>query len=388
VVLPLFVARLTDDPRAVGLIPMVWGLGYFVPQLFAAAYSQRRRYKLKIAIGLYSVQRLSLFATAALALVAARDDPQLVLIGFFIFFALATVTTGSGLPFHQDVIARVLPVHVRGRLRGLAMTAAGVVGTVGGFAAREIIEAYPFPTGFAICFLIAGVLGTLSLVSIALIPEPPAEVGNAPPTLARFLAAIPRIMRDDANFARFIGSRLAVSGGAAALPFIAVAAVGRFDLPESSAGLLIAAYTAGSTLATGAWGWLADRFGHRLVLMLGSAALALALGGAAVAPSPAVAYIALALAGAYQASYWVSSMMVVLEFGPSHLRPTYVGLASTAIAPVTVLAPFAAGLIAAWLGFQALFAIAFVPAVIGTAIVLLAVKDPRDSLDARGGTIL
>lgn len=65
-------------------------------------------------------------------------------------------------------------------------------------------------------------------------------------------------------------------------PFLTVYLVGERDLAPTTAGAVVAAFGLGSLVAQPLGGWLADRFGRRLVLvsgMLGTAAAYLALGG-------------------------------------------------------------------------------------------------------------
>ena len=44
-VMPLLVSSLTDSKLALGLIPALWGLGLYLPQLFTANYAEGLRYK-------------------------------------------------------------------------------------------------------------------------------------------------------------------------------------------------------------------------------------------------------------------------------------------------------------------------------------------------------
>ena len=47
-----------------------------------------------------------------------------------------------------------------------------------------------------------------------------------------------------------------------------------------------------------------------------------------------------------------------MEFGPPAERPTYMGLARTALAPVLMFAPVLGGVIAQWASYEALFWVA------------------------------
>lgn len=377
VVLPLFVQRLTDSPLAVGLIPTIWGFGFFVPQLIAAAYAQRLPYKLWYGIACFSFQRLAMLLLAILSMLWAVEQPMLMLAAFFVLFGVAAIATGTGTPFHQDVVAKVVPVQMRGRLRGYALTIAGIFGTLGGLAARDLLDYFAFPIGFAICFLIAAVLGVISLVFIAFIPEPRSNTSAATTSFGRHFAQIPRILRSDRDFAWFLISRVVFGLGLLGTPFLAVHAVSAFQLPDSATGTLIAAYTGGFMIATLCMAWLTDRFGNKLSLSIGSLAMALSLGLAAWAPSAEWVVIALALSGVQNASYLISGIMIVLEFAPDTERPIYIAIASTIIAPVSIAAPLLGGVLASVVGYRTLFAVALIPALLGWAILQFWVREPR-----------
>jgi MFS family permease len=128
---------------------------------------------------------------------------------------------------------------------------------------------------------------------------------------------------------------------------------------------------------------VADHAGHRLVLLAGMAATAAANVVALLAPSLAVFEVVFVLAGLSTAAINVSAMNVLLEFArvPEE-RPTYVGLGTTALAPVAFSAPLVAGLLADGLGFRAIFVTALAAATVGLALLAMLVRDPRHAAAA------
>ena len=44
-VMPVLVSTLTDSKLAIGLIPAIWALGYYLPQLLTASFTERLRFK-------------------------------------------------------------------------------------------------------------------------------------------------------------------------------------------------------------------------------------------------------------------------------------------------------------------------------------------------------
>ena len=132
----------------------------------------------------------------------------------------------------------------------------------------------------------------------------------------------------------------------------------------------------GQTVGTLAFGFLADRFGHKLSLEIGAFASSLAFLLALLAPSQGWIFAVFFLLGINVSALLVSGIMVNLEFSAPERRPTYVGIANTTIGITSILAP----LLGAWLAshsYEWLFGV-------GAAISLAAlialhwwVKEPR-----------
>ena len=140
--------------------------------------------------------------------------------------------------------------------------------------------------------------------------------------------------------------------------------------------LFLAGHLAGSVVL----GWVADRVGHRLVLIIGAAAMVGANLLALTAPTLEVFGAVFALVGVNQAAASVSGLSVLLEFAPAlDERPTYVGLGNTAMAPLGFAGPLAAGLLVDGVGFAALFGTAGVLGLTAAALLVARVEDPRQA---------
>jgi MFS family permease len=127
---------------------------------------------------------------------------------------------------------------------------------------------------------------------------------------------------------------------------------------------------------------MADRAGHRVVMVLAVGAATLMNLVALGAPSLGVFRIVFALHGLLSGAIQVSAPNLVLEFSPSpEKRPTYIGIERTLIAPFGFGLPLAAGLLIDAVGYAAVFALA---ASFGAAAVLVyvtLVTDPRHRSD-------
>jgi MFS family permease len=122
---------------------------------------------------------------------------------------------------------------------------------------------------------------------------------------------------------------------------------------------------------------VADRVGHRPVLLAGVAASAAGNLVAVLAPSLGAFSLAYGLAGLNYAAVSISARTVLLEFAPTAAeRPTYIGLGNTALAPTALGAPLLAGALADTLGFPVVFSGAAACGLAGLALTAR-IRDPR-----------
>jgi MFS family permease len=187
---------------------------------------------------------------------------------------------------------------------------------------------------------------------------------------------LPRILRRDRNFRHFLVARLLMALGGMGAGFVTVAAVARWQVPDSMVAVFTAAMLVGQTVGNLALGWLADRFGHKLSLEFSALVSFLAFAVAWLAPTPGWYYVAFALMGVSSGAVIVSGMLVVLEFSAPERRPTYVGLANTSVGLVSTVAP----LFGAWLADRSygwLFALSAAINLLSVVAMHWWVREPR-----------
>jgi MFS family permease len=196
--------------------------------------------------------------------------------------------------------------------------------------------------------------------------------------MAEYLRRVPGLLERDRNLSWFLVARALGSVGMMASGFYTVYALRTWDAPAWWVGVFTSVLLAGQMTGNLGFGLLADRAGHRLVLILGVAA-GVGANLAAVTSSSLGAFAAVfALAGVQMAALNVSGLNVLLEFAPTvDERPTYVGLGTTLLAPVVFAAPLAAGLMADALGFSAVFAASAAGGLGSVALLSGRVRDPR-----------
>lgn len=377
-ILPAFAVHLGAPNVVIGAIPAVMTTGWFLPSLFAAGHTETLARRLPFVLRYTVWERAPFVVLALVAFTVAGGAPTLALAALLGSLVVVTGVGGVLLPAWMDIIGRTIPTELRGRFFAISSTAAGVAGLSGSFATAAILGAVAAPASYGICFLIASAFMGLSYVALAVVREPAVPVTAAPTSLGAYLGRMPAVLRRDPSFAWFVVARALGIAGAMASGFFVVYALAVHAAPARWVGLATSVLFLGNLAGTLAFGWLADRAGHRLVVLLGAAALVVANVVALAAPTLETFTVVFALAGVYQAAAGVSNLNVLLEFAPAaDEQPTYVGLGNTLVAPVAFGAPLVAGLMADAWGFERVFVAAAVFGLAALAVLVVRVREPR-----------
>ncbi len=378
-ILPAFARHLEAPNVVIGAIPAVMTAGWLLPSLFAAGHTESLARKLPFVLRWTAVERLPPLVLAAVAVLLAPAAPGLAVAVTLGLLILLTGIGGVLMPAWMDIVARAIPIEVRGRFFGVSSLLAGLGGLAGSLGTAWVLARVAAPASFAICFLAAFACFVLSFAAFLLVREPePAAAPRPPVPLGQYLRRVPGLVRGDGNLARFLVARAVTAAGAMASGFFVVFALNAWEASDRWAAVYTAAFLAGQVVANLAFGWIADHTGHRMVLLIGAAAMLGANLGALLATSLAAFGVVLALSGVYQAAVSLSAQNVLIEFSPTPgERPTYVGLGTTAQAPVTIAAPLAAGVLADGLGFPVMFGLAAAGSLAGLVLFAACVRDPR-----------
>ncbi|PYN10782.1 MAG: hypothetical protein DME05_26280 [Candidatus Rokuibacteriota bacterium] len=200
-------------------------------------------------------------------------------------------------------------------------------------------------------------------------------------TLRAYLSRMPALLGRDRNLSWYLGARAFAVVGSVGGGFNTVYALAAWQAPPSQVGVFTTLMTLGQMGANVVLGWLADRHGHRLVIITGLLATLAGNVIALTAPTLGVFGAVFVLMGVHLAAMNVSTLNVLLEFAPAPAeQPTYIGLGTTLMAPIAFGAPLAAGLLADALSYSAVFGVATVAAVIAIGVMIARVRDPRWSV--------
>jgi len=376
-VLPLFVASMTDSATLIGLVPAIHSTGWLLPQLFTASHVSRlRKYKRTVLLTTIHERAPFLgFAIVALLLPFIGINAGLILT----FLLLIWQGLGGGFTANAwtSMISKIIPPESRGTFFGMQSGLANLFISMSAIGAGYLLDYFDAPWDFASCFLLAVVFFVVSWFALAATREPEDTEKFIPEQKTHFWDDSKKVLRRDINFDWFLAARVLLQFGSMGFAFHIIYALRDFNMTEVQSGFLIATLTVSQTIANVGMGWLGDRVGHRLMLIIGAAAAFLSAALAWGATSLAWFYPIFILEGIANVSIWTNSMTMTVDFGSEAERPIYIGLSQTLTAPATILAPLIGGWIVDAAGFAPAFAVSALLALCTVSVLTFLVKEPR-----------
>ncbi|MCY4064314.1 MAG: MFS transporter [Chloroflexi bacterium] len=374
---PLLISNLTDSKIAIGLVPAIYSIAYYLPQLFAANHAERLKRKLPFVMVVGGLLERVPYLFAGLAiLLFAESAPIIALLCLYLVIGLGALGNGVATPAWFSMIGKVLPVNRRGIFFGVSEGLGTLMGIIGAFFVGRVLDEMGYPLNFATLFLVAAVFMGISWIGLALNREPESPIVKEHIPFSHYFRRLPAILRDNHNFRRFLLSysisRLSTMG----VGFFIIFGNENFELTGADVGLLTAILIASQAAMQLLLGWLADKRGHKANLTVSGFALALAAMVALGATDLRGLIPAFILLGVGLASDHVSRLNIILEFAVPEDQPTFIGLTNTLLAPVVFLAPILGGWLADY-GFEALFMLMAGCGLAGGLLLFTWVKEPR-----------
>jgi MFS family permease len=342
-VIPLFISQLTDSAILIGMAGSIHVMGWQLPQLFHSTRVRRLSRFKPLVLVMTIHERLPFFGLALLAWALPNLSVGLALVLLFLLLIWQGFGGGFTANVWQSMIAKIIPSSWHGGFFGLQSAAVNLLASVAAVAAGWVLERYPSPLNFTICFLMASIGMVISFSFISLTREgdhmPAIRSGERP----QLWGDVKRILTQDSIFQRFLTVRVILQLGMVAFTYYAVYTVGELGVSAAQVGWMTGILIFCQVIINPIFGRLGDRRGHCLVLFLGALAALLSAGLAGWATSLPTWYIVFILAGVANVVAWTTTMILSLGFGNPEDQATYIGLSNTLLAPATLLAPFIAG---------------------------------------------
>jgi MFS family permease len=382
-IMPLLMSELTDSKIAIGLIPAIWSLGFLLPQLLMANFSERLRVNKPFVMLISGPGERGPYLLIGLAVSAfALTAPQLTVVLLLTLIATSSASAGIANPAWYAMIAKVIPVQRRGLWAGLSRSLGALLGIAGGVVSGWMLAHWAFPHNYGYLFLVAFGFVAISWLGLAANREPPSPTVKPRTGLGAYLKRLLGVLRRDPNYVRFLIASSVANLGAMAGGFYMVYGKENVTGALARVGVLTAVLVGTQAVATLGWGLLADRRGHKAVLVAGALGMALTAAIAWQTRSFAWLVVTFVLYGVSLSATLVSQMNIILEFCEPEDRPTYIGLTSTLLAPAQALGPILGGWLATMVDYRGMFLVALALSLVGGLMLLVWVREPRHTQPA------
>ena len=305
-----------------------------------------------------------------------KNNTLLTLWLFLFLYALFQVLTGIATPFWFDMYAKLTPVGLRGRLSGMRTALAGGGAFIGTFFLTWLLINYEFPASYTLIFVITFILQLISIIlQYGIIEKFPSNFSPIQ-SMPDYIKQLQNVFFKNIPFRKFILASTWLILAAMPLGFFTVYGLKHFHAEESIVGQFTLMMVVGQGIGALIIGYFADRHGNKLALIIAAGALLMASILALLAPTLAWFRFSFFFVGMNLGSELMTRHNLALEYSPIEQRSTYIGLMNTALAPL-----YLSGLFGGWIsdliGYHAVFLIGGFCSLIGIALLILLVHEPR-----------
>jgi MFS family permease len=251
-----------------------------------------------------------------------------------------------------------------------------------------MLSRFAFPFNYSLAFLGAFVFQMFSvIVQSNLVEEQPSTVVTRK-SLSEYVRQLPNVFKENKPFRRFMAMSAFLVVAGMPVGFFTVYALKTFGGGGSVVGQFTLAMVAVQVVSGFANGYIADRFGHRVALVLAAAGMLGASLTALLAPSLSWFMLVYVFLGINLGSELMLRYNMSIEYGPIAQRSTYVGLMNTALAPFYLSSIFG-GWISDQFGYHAVFILGAGSSIIGILLLIFRVEDPHSHgmTSFRAGTV-
>jgi MFS family permease len=358
-------------------------LGFNFPQVFIASRVQRLPRKKALLLRTAMGQRLPWLLLSFFSLLLLDHlSVGAALVMFLSLYALAAVGGSLNLPVWFDLIAKLTPVQSRGRLFAARTVGGAALGIAGGGVVTFVLGGVPYPRNYALLLLLAFLVMMVSYAFLLSLREETDSETTQERRGWRSVFSAGSLLRADRNFRNYLVADALLISSSMANAFFAVHALEKFSLTDAFAGTVTIAMMVSMIVSSLLFGHLADRYGHKINLVLSAAATALACGSALVAPSPAWYLVAFLGSAAAVAVAMISRLPLIAELAPEASRASSVALANLVTSPFVLF-----GVLAGWManrfGYPVVFSVAGSMALVALIWLILRVSEPRPLVLAR-----
>jgi MFS family permease len=382
-VMAVMLRRYGAEPQTIGALLAIQQVGLMLPQLLGPLLFRSARSRQKALVAWHVLGPLPfLLVMAAVIHYGGTWQGDNRVRALLWSFACFNAAIGVIIPPWIEWISHLFEQRLRGKVVGATMCLAALAGSGSTWVAGWVMRTIPGDDGFALLFVGAFLLGLVSMGSFILIHDPihdEPQIIVAPPVRWPELLRRFRDSLRDPNYRNYLVGRVLATLGFTLPPFIPL-----YFHSELGGGLdeaLIVTCSALELLVMAGCnlllGWLGDRYGHRLGVMIGIISQVLTLVAMLTLPGLAGCLLVFALAGVQMGAAGVSNWNFMVESCPHSNRSAHFTVGNVVLSPICVVAPLAAGALVEMRGLPTVVWGSFGVSVVAALWLLLKVREPR-----------
>lgn len=374
--LPAYLHAVSGSNAVVGLALALQQLGGVISPIVGAAKVEHRTRVMPAAIWMGSLGRLAILGMALAGWFLTGQHLVWALLFCMLFFG---IFMGAQRVVFSLLMSKVIPISRRGRLQAWRNATGGAIAAVlAGVAGTYFIAPNLFGNGYSTTFLFAFVLTSFGLWALQLLlkePEPPTVRPQA--RIRDRLKDFPGLIAQDPAYGFFLLVQMLATSARIATPFYILYVGKEIGADGKTLGLLSFAFLGADTASNLLWGYLGDKTGFRLVLVVSIvgwiAATVMLLNLHDAMPI----FGAFAVLGASLSGYMMASQTMILEFGSRDDLPMRIAVSATAESITATAGPLIGGVVAEAYGYDVVFMASLGFLASALIILLLAVREPR-----------
>jgi len=279
----------------------------------------------------------------------------------------------------MSLFGKSVPYRLRGRVTGIGSSIGTFLAAGGAYAAKLFLERSSSLNGYAWCFLSGFVVLTITIIPLAFTDEPAEEKKEQQQKLNIFLKGLFASIRSNTQFIRYLFLQIFMQAGYVGVAFITSYVIKQLKVSEGTVAVCTMVLMASMALSSLFFGYIGDRFGYRIVFIFAALFSTAAYAVSAIYPSLMIIYGVYVLAGLLLGCIAVTHNMT-FDFCSQEQYSTYPAIVFTANMPVRIFFPLLAGFLADAAGLRIVFIIIAASSLIGLALALFFVRDPRHDL--------
>lgn len=376
-VIPLFLKGLGAPDIVIASVAGVFVISSATPQIVTAFLGQNIR-NLKFAVvAVHGLPIPAIFLAGFIFAFLRPAGPSAWTI-YYVCYLLFTLGLGIVFPIWADFLETVHRPDRRGSFFGVSFAFNFLAGSIGGFTVKKLLASpIPFPANFGYGFLIYA--GCILLASLLFIPYRTTTTvrKSEPKTFPQFIKEIRHLLASDANFKRYLTSRILLTANYPAIPLYAAYSYDKLRFDMSEAGI----FTAITVVVAGLWsyvtGRVGDRFGHKRAMVMVFSFYLLALVTAILAETLAQTYLIFVFLGMAQGGFWTSAMSLIYEFAGKRDKKIYFALVDSLTAPFVLFFIILSGILIPLVGVPTVLKGIGLFLILGVLSLAFRTKEPR-----------